>query len=84
MNAKNILGIVTVFLVFVTAVIVLSPTADLANPAADSRGHHTQVIRHPARQTVQFQEQVSTPDWAYDADGFYTPARSPGFNELIH
>jgi len=85
MNAKNILGIVTAFLVFVTTVIVLSPTVDLANPAANSRGHHTQVVRHPASQTVQFQEQrASTPDWAYDADGFYTPARSPGFNELLH
>jgi len=64
--------------------LVLSPTVDLANPAANSRRHHTQVVRHSARQTVQFQEQASTPDWAYDADGFYTPARSPGFNELIH
>ena len=65
--------------------LVLSPTVDLANPAANSRRHHTQVVRHPARQTVRFQEQeASTPDWAYDADGFYASARSPGFNELIH
>ena len=64
--------------------LVLSPTVDLANPAANSRRHHTQVVRHPARQAVQFQEQASTPDWAYDADGFYTPARSPGFNGVIH
>jgi hypothetical protein len=64
--------------------LVLSPTVGLANSAANSRRHHTQVLRYPAPQTVQFQEQeASTPDWAYDADGFYTPARSPGFNELI-
>ena len=66
MNAKNILGIVTAFLVFVTTVIVLSPTVDLANPAANSRGHHTQVVRHPAPQTAQFQEQE---DLVYDALG---------------
>jgi hypothetical protein len=65
--------------------LVLSPTVDLANPAANGRRHHTQVVRYPARQSVQFQEQeASTPDRAYDADGFYAPARSPGFNELIH
>jgi hypothetical protein len=65
--------------------LILSPTVDLANPAANNKRHHTQVVRHPARQTVQFQEQeASTPDWAYDADGFYTPTRSPGFNELLH
>ena len=65
--------------------LVLSPTVDLANPAANSRRYHRQVVGHAARQTVQFQEQKgSTPDWAYDGDGFYTPTRSPGFNELIH
>ena len=65
--------------------LVVSPIVGLANPAANSGRHHTQVVRHPARKTVQFQEQeASTPDSAYDADGFYTPARSPGFNELIH
>jgi len=59
--------------------LVLSPTVGLADRTANSGRHHTQVVRHSARRTVQFQD-----DCAYDADGFYTPARSPGFNELIH
>ena len=65
--------------------LVFSPTVDLANPAANSRRHHTQVVRHPARQTVQFQGQkASTTDWDHDADGFYTPTWSPNFDNLIH
>ena len=61
--------------------LVFSPSVDLANGGR----HHTQVVRYPVRQSVQFQEQqASTPDRAYDAAGFYTPPRSPGFNELFH
>jgi hypothetical protein len=65
--------------------LVLSPTVVLANPEASSRLHHTQVVRHPARQTVQFQGRAaSTTDWDHDADGFYTPTWSPNFDNLIH
>jgi len=65
--------------------LVLSPTLDLANSAANSRRHHTQVVRHPAPQTVQFLErEASTPDWDHDANGFYRPTWSPNFDNLIH
>jgi hypothetical protein len=65
--------------------LVLSPTVVLANPEASSRRHHTQVVRHPARQTVQFQgREASMTDWDHDADRFYTPTWSPNFDNLIH
>jgi hypothetical protein len=40
-------------------------------------------MRQPARQAVQFQGQQSQADWDHDADGFYHPTRSPGFNDLF-
>ena len=63
--------------------LVLSPAVSMANPAAKSKHHHTQAVHHPTGQTVQFQgQEASRPDWDHDADGFYTPSRSPGRNEL--
>lgn len=63
--------------------LILSPTLGMASSAAIAKRHYTQVM--PGRQTVHFQEQQHvSPDWDHDADGFYTPTRSPGWNDLIH
>jgi hypothetical protein len=63
---------------------MFSPIVTMANPAAIAKRYHTQVVHHPARHAVQFQgQQAAAPDWDYDADGFYTPTRSPGWNDLI-
>ena len=53
----------------------LSPTVGLARTSA-------KVVHQLARQTVQ--PQKSATDWDHDADGFYTPTRSPGWNALNH
>jgi hypothetical protein len=58
-----------------TLVLVLSPSAGLANPS-------TKVAHRLTRQTVQ--PQKSAADWDHDAYGFYTPTRSPGWNALNH
>jgi hypothetical protein len=51
--------------------LVLSPTVSLATTA-------TKVVHQLTRQTVQ--PQKSAADWDDDADGFYMPTRSPGWN----
>ena len=65
--------------------IILSPTVSMADPEARTNQHHTPVVRHQARRTVQFQGQLrSTPDRGDDAGGFYTPPRSPNVDDLLH
>jgi hypothetical protein len=36
------------------------------------------------RIAFQTQTQRAVPDWDHDEDGFYTPTRSPGWNDLNH
>jgi hypothetical protein len=36
------------------------------------------------RHHINFQMQESAADWDHDEDGFYTPTRSPGWNDLFH
>ncbi len=55
--------------------LVLSPTVGLARTSV-------KVVHQLTRQTVQ--PQKSAADWDHDADGFYTPTRSPGWNALNH
>jgi hypothetical protein len=63
--------------------LVLSPTIGVANTPAKAKRHHTQVVQQPTRSNVQFQRGTPAEAWD-DNDGFYTPPRSPGFNELNH
>jgi hypothetical protein len=58
--------------------LVLSPTVSLANTPAKKSVHQ------PTRQIIQFQSQESAADWDHDADGFYHPTRSPGWNGINH
>jgi hypothetical protein len=60
--------------------LALSPAISLANTPAKAKGTHRHVAVQPIRQTVQFQGQQSQADWDHDADGFYKPTQSPGFN----
>jgi len=64
--------------------LVLSPAVSLANAPAKTKGHVRHIVRQPVSQAVQFQGLESAEDWDHNADGFYTPTRSPGFNELNH
>ena len=63
--------------------LVISPTLGFANTPHRTKGIERHVVRQPASQTVRFQGQKSQVDWDHDADGFYTPTRSPGFNDLF-
>jgi hypothetical protein len=63
--------------------LVLSPAICLANTPTKAKGTEKHLVRQPASQAVQFQGQQSPADWDHDADGFYTPTRSPGFNDLF-
>jgi hypothetical protein len=63
--------------------LVISPTLGLANTPHKTKGSERHIVRHPASQAVQFQGQKSQADWDHDEDGFYTPTRSPGFNDLF-
>ena len=58
--------------------LVVSPTVSLANTPAKEKVHH------PIRQIVHFQSQETAADWDHDADGFYHPTRSPGWNAINH
>jgi hypothetical protein len=63
--------------------LVISPTLALANTPHRAKGTEQHIVRHPARQAVQFQGQKSQADWDHDEDGFYRPTRSPGFDDLF-
>ena len=63
--------------------LVISPTLGLANTPHKTKGAVRHVVRQPASQAVHFQGQRSQADWDHDADGFYQPTRSPGFDDLF-
>jgi hypothetical protein len=81
---KSWLSKVTSQAVIPAAVIALaiSPSVGLANPPSKAKGAVTHIVRHPARQAVQFQGKTPAATWE-DNDGFYTPPRSPGFHDLF-
>jgi hypothetical protein len=60
--------------------LALSQIISLANTPARAKGTHRHIAVQPIRPTVQFQGQQSQADWDHDADGFYKPTQSPGFN----
>ncbi len=60
--------------------LAISPSVGLANPPSKAKGAVTHIVRHPARQAVQFRQKTPTAAWD-DNDGFYTTPRSPGFHD---
>jgi hypothetical protein len=67
----------------VVLALVISPTLGLANTPHKTKATERHVVRQPASQTVRFQGHRSQADWDHDADGFYTPTRSPGYDDLF-
>jgi hypothetical protein len=64
----------------VVIALAISPAVGLANPPSKAKGTVTHIVRHPARQSVQFQGKTPARAWDNN-DGFYTPPRSPGFHD---
>jgi hypothetical protein len=63
--------------------LAFSPAICLANTPAKAKGAERHIAVQPVRPAVHFQVQTSEADWDHDADGFYRPTQSPGFDDLF-